>query len=67
MYPYLDIIKFIKKKRWGAPPGIEPGTSCTQSKNHTTRPRCQIHRPGIEPESQAWKANMLTTTPTMFE
>ena len=51
----------------GAPPGIEPGTSCTQSKNHTTRPRCQIHRPGIEPESQAWKANMLTTTPTMFE
>ena len=24
------------------PPGIEPGTSCTRSKNHTTRPRSQL-------------------------
>ena len=25
-------------KRFGAQPGFEPGTSCTRSRNHTTRP-----------------------------
>ena len=46
--------------------GIEPRTSCSQSKNHTTRPFWQMHRPGIEPGSLAWKANILTTIPTML-
>ena len=40
--------------------------SCTQSKNHTTRPFWQMHRPGIEPGPQAWKACILTTIPTML-
>ena len=26
------------KNRKGAEPGFEPGTSCTQSRNHTSRP-----------------------------
>ena len=29
----------VSKCKDGAAPGIEPGTSCTRSKNHTTRPR----------------------------
>lgn len=29
----------MSKCKDGAAPGIEPGTSCTRSKNHTTRPR----------------------------
>ena len=28
----------IRKKTFGAQPGFEPGTSCTRSRNHTTRP-----------------------------
>ena len=32
---YLNL---IKRRRERAAPGIEPGTSCTQSKNHTPRP-----------------------------
>ena len=47
---------------------IESRTSCTQSKNHTTRPFWQnMHRPGIEPGSPAWKAGILTTIPTMLK
>ena len=29
---------FSQKKRTRAKPGFEPGTSCTQSRNHTPRP-----------------------------
>ena len=29
---------FVKNKNLRAQPGFEPGTSCTQSKNHTPRP-----------------------------
>ncbi len=29
---------FLPKKKLRAQPGFEPGTSCTQSKNHTPRP-----------------------------
>ena len=41
---------------FGSVPGFEPGTSCTQSRNHTTRPNGQnalTPRRGIEPRSPA--------------
>ena len=49
---------------FGSVPGFEPGTSCTQSRNHTTRPNGQsAHAPrrGIEPRSPAWQAGILAT------
>lgn len=32
-------LQLQRKKKHRAPPGFEPGTSCTQSRNHTPRPR----------------------------
>ena len=29
-----------------------------------TRLKCQMRRPGLEPGTPAWKADMLTPTPT---
>ena len=42
---FVIIILWIDKKR--GDPGIEPGTSCTLNKNHTTRPiaRLDHHQP----------------------
>ena len=37
-----DIFKSIFLNYGGADPGIEPGTSRTQSENHTTRPAGRI-------------------------
>ena len=33
-----DDVRNICKTRAGSIPGIEPGTSCTRSRNHTSRP-----------------------------
>ena len=37
VYVFFVLKRFQQKK--GSPPGIEPGTFCTQSRNHTARPR----------------------------
>ena len=40
----LIVRRGIDKEEERAVPGIEPGTSCTRSRNHTTRPNSQMHK-----------------------
>ena len=60
-YVFVQRYKGMNKKEVKV--NNQKGTSCTQSKNHTTRPSWLMRRPGIEPGSVGWKPTMLTPTP----
>ena len=58
--------KKVKRKKERAPPGLEPGTSCTLSKNHTPRPRSLREPSGISNPFLSISPSIIFTKSLLF-